>query len=256
MIFLKKTGRIRPKDAFAADGARFGIGLEKLDRSLYDPAPAYDKIAAIGARMVRIQSGWARTEKEEGVYDFAWLDGIVDALVSRGMEPWICLCYGNPVYTIGASDAFSAVGRPPVGEEKAMSAWLRYCRKTAERYRGRVRKYEIWNEPEWLWPGGSDPVSYGRFAAETAKALKDLDPSLYVIAGALTNLDPEYAGKMLAEGEKGLFDAVTYHRYSAFPETLLEEVPRFRETLGRFGIPDLINGESGCQSAPFGADCF
>ena len=90
--------------------SRLGIGFEKLDRDTFDPNKAYDKLAAIGVKQVRIQSGWARCEKEKGVYDFGWLDAIVDNIRSRGMEPWLDLCYGNPLYTDLAKPIFGAVG--------------------------------------------------------------------------------------------------------------------------------------------------
>ena len=43
--------------------SRVGIGFEKLDRDVFDPEKAYDKVAGIGVKKIRIQSGWARTEK-------------------------------------------------------------------------------------------------------------------------------------------------------------------------------------------------
>ena len=46
----------------------FGIGMEKLDRDAFDPNGIYDKVAALGVRWVRLQSGWAKTEKEKGKY--------------------------------------------------------------------------------------------------------------------------------------------------------------------------------------------
>lgn len=107
---LTEIGKIRPLGKNDEKNARFGIGLEKLDRNVFDPSKTYDRLADIGMKYVRLQSGWMRTEKEEGIYDFAWLDEIVDNLVSRGMEPWLCLCYGNPVYTESAKKYFGAVG--------------------------------------------------------------------------------------------------------------------------------------------------
>jgi hypothetical protein len=69
-----KIGRVRWKSAGESDAWRIGVGLEKLDRDLYDPEKCYDDLAAVGAKWVRIQSGWCRTEKVKGVYDFTWLD--------------------------------------------------------------------------------------------------------------------------------------------------------------------------------------
>jgi len=253
MILLQHISDLPQKSSRQTVSRYLGLGLEKLDRDLYHPEKAYDQLAATGVKAVRIQSGWTKTEKTEGVYDFLWLDEIVDSLLSRGMEPWICLCYGNPVYTPAAVDAFGAVAYPPVRTERERTAWVNYVLAVVGRYQGRVKMYEIWNEPEWLWKYGNDPVAYGEFALMTAKAIKEAYPETYILSGALTNLDPAWADKMLSTGLDRYTDGVSYHRYSTQVETLLEEIPKFQAMLKEHGINDLINGESGCQSAPNGA---
>ena len=99
MAVYRKTGKITPVDSLHATDMRFGIGMEKLDRDVFDPSKAYDQVSGLGVKRVRLQSGWMRTEKEKGKYDFAWLDEVVDNLIKRGIEPWLCMCYGNPLYT-------------------------------------------------------------------------------------------------------------------------------------------------------------
>ena len=94
---LKKVGSLPRISAKDTDFSRLGLGFEKLDRDVFDPEKAYDKVAALGVKKIRIQSGWLKTERERGVYSFEWLDKIVDNLISRGLEPWMCLCYGNPL---------------------------------------------------------------------------------------------------------------------------------------------------------------
>lgn len=74
-------------------------------------------------KWARLQSGWQRTEKEKGVYDFKWLDGIVDKMLEIGVEPWLCLCYGNSLYTDSAKKVFGAVGCPPIKTEEERKAW-------------------------------------------------------------------------------------------------------------------------------------
>jgi hypothetical protein len=89
--------------SFAAakdDGGRLGVGMECLDRDLWDPFPAIPHLKELGIRRVRLQSGWARTEKTKGVYDFEWLDKVVDALEGIGVMPWMSLSYGNPLYAV------------------------------------------------------------------------------------------------------------------------------------------------------------
>ena len=74
---LQYIGKLKKTDIAAE---RLGIGFEKLDRAVFEPERAYEKLGEIGIKWVRLQSGWARTEKEPGVYDFTWLDDIVDNL--------------------------------------------------------------------------------------------------------------------------------------------------------------------------------
>ena len=145
---LHLIGKLPVAGAKEIPFSRVGIGFEKLDRDVFDPEKAYDKVAGIGVKKIRIQSGWARTERIEGVYDFAWLDKIVDNLLSRGLEPWICLCYGNPIYTDLAKPVFGAVGCPPIATEREMNAWLAYVKATVAHFKGRVTIFEIWNEPD------------------------------------------------------------------------------------------------------------
>ena len=57
--------------------------------------------------MIRLQSGWAKCEKERGKYDFAWLDEIVDWAKAHGLECMLETCYGNPLYKNGGNEALT-----------------------------------------------------------------------------------------------------------------------------------------------------
>lgn len=138
---LIKIDSIRPKSAVEVKTSKLGIGFEKLDRAVFDPNKAYDKVAQLGVKWIRLQSGWARTEKEKGIYDFAWLDDIVDNLIVRGLKPWMCLAYGNGIYTAEANKIFGAVGCPPIETERERCAWDRYVFALTQRYIGRVRAF-------------------------------------------------------------------------------------------------------------------
>ena len=81
---LIPVGKINPVPAKDVAFSRLGVGFEKLDRDVFDPEKAYDMVSAIGVKKIRLQSGWMKTEQQEGVYDFSWLDCIVDKLLSLG----------------------------------------------------------------------------------------------------------------------------------------------------------------------------
>ena len=182
---LKRVGTLPLLSSSEIEGSRLGLGFEKLDRGVFDPERAYDKVAAVGAKWARLQSGWARCERVEGKYDFTWLDEIVDNLLARKITPWLCLCYGNPVYTELAKPTFGAVGCIPTGSRRELAAWERYVRETVEHFRGRITHYEIWNEPDcfyaWRHADGEEKtherhlrnaIEYGEFAILTSRAVK------------------------------------------------------------------------------------
>lgn len=83
------------------------MGCETIDReySNYDAFKEY--LPALGIRRIRLQGGWARTEKDPGIYDFAWLDHIIDDARSRGLEIWLETSYGNPAYPGGGGRTLS-----------------------------------------------------------------------------------------------------------------------------------------------------
>ncbi len=236
--------------------SRLGIGLEKLDRDVYDPRPVFDPLKNLGIKFVRIQSGWQRTETEKGIYHFQWLDEIVDALCSRGMEPWICLCYGNPLYSPEAEQYFGAVGVAPTQTEEEKNAWKNYVTALVTRYTGRVTWYEVWNEPDgqWCWKKGPDAAEYAHFANDTADCIHAADPGARVMAGALCRVNLPYFARMCEEGVCEHADALSFHRYNADEFSALRELNALRALADRYrpGIA-LIQGESGTQSRSGGA---
>lgn len=251
MYGFEKIGKVRPRGAGEIHSSRIGIGFEKLDRNLYDPKPCYDPIGELGAHWVRVQSGWCRTEKQKGVYDFSWLDEIVDALIARHTRPWMCLCYGNELYTPGANNKAGAVGRPPIHTEEERQGWDAYVAACVAHYRGRVTEFEIWNEPDgrWCWRPEPDPDEYSAFALRTAKVIKAANPDAQVLVGSFC-VDFDFFYRFMTEELAAYTDAVTFHRYQFDVDNgLREHVRNIRAVLNRFDKPiRIIQGETGTQS--------
>jgi len=254
---LKKIGQVQPKSAAEVMTSRIGIGFEKLDRAVFDPEKAYDKVAAIGVKWVRIQSGWARTEKEKGVYDFSWLDSIVDNLISRGLKPWICLCYGNGLYDEFAATIFGAVGCPPIHTEEQRTAWKNYVTALVERYKDRVMYYEIWNEPDgqYCWKHGVNPEEVGKFNEDTGKYIKSVYPEAQVIGGCVCRRVASFINEAFDKSNMAEYiDAISFHEYTHDETTVPERVEMLHAIADKYkpGIR-IIQGESGSQSRTGGA---
>ena len=250
-----------------------GIGMEKGDEDLYDPKQGYPHLAELGAKWVRIQSGWARTEKEPGVYNYAWLDDMVDNILAAGCIPWMCLCYGNSVYDEDVPKGTRGVGRPPIYSQKAKDAWARYVKDCVEHFRGRVIYYEVWNEPDGLhcWRRGINGKEYADFLRDTATIVKSISADNKIIAGSMCNrirlkrfMEENDVGvtfddnlgvahffdDWLSHNVAHLVDYITFHSYTPVPERKMDEFYKeMRETLDKYNPKiKIIQGESGTHS--------
>lgn len=243
--------------------SRLGVGFEKLDRDVFDPEKAYEKVSQIGVKKIRLQSGWMKTEQQEGVYDFSWLDQIVDRLLSLGMEPWLNLCYGNPLYTDVARVTFGAVGCPPIGTQREMQAWLNYVKAAVTHFKGRVKLYEIWNEPDcsysWKHFDGENlaerdlrqnALEYGAFARDTALVIKDADETAEIAAFAIGHIaNLEYVNNALSTGLADVIDYVSFHIYSSTDNKRAQMIKSLNSIVRTWNPRiRLFQGESGAQS--------
>ncbi|MDR3663556.1 MAG: cellulase family glycosylhydrolase [Mycobacterium sp.] len=93
----------------------------------------------------------------------------------------------------------------------------------AKRYGTAISAYEIWNEPNYaLSSDPIDPTAYAALLKAAYPAIKAVDPSATVVAGALgsvvsfggVTMDPTtFVQDMLAAGAAGYFDALSFHPY-------------------------------------------
>ena len=133
---LKRIGTVTPRSADQIAGSNWTLGCETLDRdfAIYDEYNAY--IVPLGIKTVRLQGGWAKTEKAKGVYDFAWLDRLVDDARGRSLNVLLETDYGNPIYEGGGG--WDLAGGFPTNEV-ALGAWDKWVEAMATRYQGKVR---------------------------------------------------------------------------------------------------------------------
>ncbi|MBC8172046.1 MAG: hypothetical protein H7X77_10250, partial [Anaerolineae bacterium] len=112
-----------------------------------------------------------------------------------------------------------------------MQDYVDFAVTTAQHYQGRIRYYQIWNEPnifpEWgAFGDGSprpvDPEHYTELLCRTYEALKAVDPDIVVISGALAPTNPlwlrdlndfVYLQRMYTAGAGQCFDILSMQGY-------------------------------------------
>lgn len=226
------------------------LGCETLDREYADFDQYKEYLAPTGIRRIRLQGGWAKCEPQPGVYDWAWLDHILEEAHGRGLQPWLQLGYGNPAYP-GAGGWNLGAGMPL--SETGRAAYLGWVKATAQRYAPLVQDWEVWNEPNFA----DNPVNTPEIAAElnmqTAQVLREVQPEARISALAMGHIDLDYAERFfrwLANREAcSLFDTVTYHDYAYNPDANHLAVEGLRRIVGHYA-PNLKlrQGENGAPS--------
>ena len=147
---FKCIGAIHPRNSSEIKASNWTIGCEGLDRDFDRFEKFREYIVPLGIKTIRLQAGWAKTEKGPGKYNFAWLDDIVDYACANGINVLLETGYGNPIYDGGGGHY---LGGSFPASETALAAWDRWVDEMSRRYKGKVRDWAMWNEPDLEWSG-------------------------------------------------------------------------------------------------------
>lgn len=251
-IAYKKLGTLKPRSTKDIASSRITVGCETLDRdhTVWNNYKAY--LPPLGVKKIRLQAGWAKCEKVKGVYDWKWLDEIMDYAAANGLEPWLETSYGNPIYEGGGgTNLLNSLMTSP----EAYAAWDRWVAALATRYKDRVKEWEIWNEPDH--PGQKiTPETTAELNIRTAEIIKRIQPEAQIAGLAFaSNSNQKYLDrflKVIADQKKlDLFHWISYHSYTMPPEDAYTEkrVLGLRKVIEKYSTDiQLRQGENGAPS--------
>ncbi|WP_188481219.1 GH39 family glycosyl hydrolase [Aquisalinus flavus] len=247
-VDLEAIGQVRALAANEIESSSWSIGGETLDRDYAVFANYADHLGPLGAKGIRLQGGWAKTETSQGVYEWQWLDDIVDGASALGVKPWIQLSYGNPAYPGGGD--YGLGGGLPTSPD-ALAAWDRWVEAIVDRYGDRVDQWEVWNEPDLNHTDTAGAADYAALFIRTARIVRRVQPDAGVYALALAD-DVDYAraffDEVAAREQLHLIDAVTFHSYPDNPDST-EIVDQLRRHIAEVGGDfDVRQGETGATS--------
>jgi hypothetical protein len=181
--------------AAAAPGAFAAPGMEVAvqdDAALVHelPSPAYREkglalAAGLNATWIRANVNWAyvvgsAAKKKKApkniAYNWSGYDRLVDDAAARGIHVQLALTGPAPAY---------ATGNRKIGAYKPKAAAFgTFARTAAEHFAGRVSRYSIWNEPNyvsWIAPLASGARVYRGLYVAAYSAIKKVDPAAEVL---------------------------------------------------------------------------
>jgi polysaccharide biosynthesis protein PslG len=224
------TGRAAGKAAHAraAQSSLLG-GVSTGLAASSDAAEAARSIALahqLHARLVRIEVPWATLEpRGPGQLEpvaLANTDRIVEDAATDGIGV-VMLVQGTPCWASSAPASLLRACRPqrggratawPPTQPSQFAAFVAYL---AARYGSRLTALEIWNEPdqsnEDYLAGPHKAERYAAILRAAYPAIKQADPHVEVLAGALVGSNGAFLRALYAAGIKGYYDALAVHYY-------------------------------------------
>ncbi|NCF65804.1 MAG: hypothetical protein GWP61_07510 [Chloroflexi bacterium] len=186
----------------------------------------------LGFKWVKQKFAWREIEGiEKGKFDWYRPDRIVAAAEDAGLNLLIRLDR-QPFWSEPQNNLW--FDNQPPGDFQDFGD---FCGAVAQRYQGRIRAYEVWNEPNLGREWGErppDPAEYTRLLQVCYEAIKEADPEAIIISAGLAPTgttselvipDTEYLQGMYDAGAADYFDVLGVNApgYKAPPELPPEE---------------------------------
>ncbi len=165
-----------------------------------------DLMKEAGVQMIRDEIMWHTVETQKGKYKIpeSSLENI-DYTIEQGIEPFIILNYTNEFY----DDGFA-----PRSDE-GRTGYAGYCGFMARELKGKVKYFEIWNEPnvDGFWKPKANAEDYAKALKAAYTAIKESNPEAVVVAGATSLIDVDFTKAIFEAGAIDYMDAYSVHPY-------------------------------------------
>lgn len=242
-VFTSPLGSVRRKLAFVVadpvgrdlspDRFLFGI-CSHTERCVdADQEREVQAAAALGATVLRIGAAWDSVEPKPETWHWETQDRLVELAARHGIETQPILGYGpahavSPELRAEQAEAYKAhqpdawkitLFGPP--EE---APWRRYVAAMAARYKGKIRFYEVWNEPDLgFWRGSTE--QYLHLLRTASEELRRVDPAAKLMTGGFATVlehhgrarNPDLQERVLSEASDA-FDIHAFHQHGTFEE--------------------------------------
>ncbi len=196
----------------------------------------WNEVTVLGARCERDISPW-RPKLPDGGYDWKHPDFYVDEILKLGMD--MLFCEGPHSYDQAELEKVA---------QGDSSQWEAYLRPYVERYKGRVKYWEICNEPN---ARGCKPAQYAALLKTAHRVIREVDPQAKIVGLCGVTTYPEWTEEVLAAGGGEFFDILSFHNYigsSPISEwRRLRKIERTKASLEKHlgKLPPIWNSESG-----------
>lgn len=198
---------------------RLGVNLEPERYTADELEVVLDDLTALSLSWVRIRMSWRTIERQDGQYEWASWDAVVQAVHRHGLSMLVVL--DDPPEWAIRQRSYPLPCVPPIDE----MAYARFVAAVAVRYGRWIDHYQVWDEPNLSHHWADNHVAacgYLTLLQAAYPAIHAADPTARVLGGGLAptqapgpdNLnDLTYLRRLYALGGAAWFDILAVKPY-------------------------------------------
>lgn len=221
----------------------FGIHVNKLGDPQYG---GHANWPAMNQGMIRLwdtQTTWAEIERSNDTFDFSRLDEYINYILSNNPNARI-------IYTLGTAPNWATNCNPPSPSPFYPNAstcppdnlvdWDDYVSKLANRYKGKIKYWEVWNEADSsdFYTGSISQMV--QMAQCAYNILKSVDPNNIVLSPNITDFGVGWLDDYLAQGGGQFANVIAFHTYTGLtPEYNIPYWQAIKDVMSRRGLGSL-----------------
>lgn len=229
----------------------FGMHIHWNDTSRQVEMPPIGSL-----RLWDTRTTWSNLEPRRGAWDFRKLDKHIALAQRENLDLMMTLGSTPPWASMRPSQDGPygpGTGEPP----RDLGDWDNYVRQVATRYKGKIRYYEVLNEPVLIeheksclskrhfWCGSAAEMV--EITRRTSEIVKSIDPDAKIVAPGFTGATSGRLDLFLDAGGGQYVDVIAHHFYALHPQQMLERINLVKKSMlaHGYGHLELWNTESG-----------
>ena len=225
---------------------QFGLHVQTLG------AGATPSVSVSAVRLWDSGVRWDQIETSKGVYNWAALDRAVSAAERAGAEEILYVLGSTPKWAASKFSNVDLYGPGTASLPKKTSYYLKYAKAVAQRYKGRITSYQIWNEANTrsFYNGGTYDgwIKLAALTKDASKAIRKIDKRADVVAASSTVIPtPKFQTESFffrylreLKRQKAKVDAISVHLYPVNPkqgpDSRVESIAAVRKVMRKVGL--------------------
>jgi hypothetical protein len=217
----------------------FGLHIHRLESTTPWPQVSFRSWSLVDALV-----NWRDLQPEKDRWNFAFLDGYVRQAKRHHVDLLLPLAF-TPQWA-SARPADPGPYGPGTGcEPLKMEEWNAYIRSIARRYKGQIKYYEVWDEPnEKLYFSGTREKLF-ELVSSAKGVLRQVDSGAQMVSPGVVGNSFDWLDAFLGTGGASQVDIIGYHFYTPVgsqdkteqrPESMIPAVKKVKAIMAKHGI--------------------